>query len=34
RNAVDMMKALQLPFADLPMQTTLQDDEVENPESG
>jgi uncharacterized protein YecE (DUF72 family) len=34
RNAVDMRKALQLPFADLPMQTTLQDDEVENPESG
>ncbi len=34
RNAVDMMKALQLPFTDLPMQTTLQDDEVENPESG
>jgi uncharacterized protein YecE (DUF72 family) len=34
RNAVDMMKALQLPFTDLPMQTTLQDDEVETPRVG
>jgi len=34
RNAVDMMKALKLPFNELPIQTTLQDDEVETTESG
>jgi len=34
RNAVDMMKALKLPFTELPIQTTLQDDEVETTESG
>jgi uncharacterized protein YecE (DUF72 family) len=34
RNAVDMKKALTLPFTELPMQTELQDDEVETTESG
>jgi uncharacterized protein YecE (DUF72 family) len=34
RNAVDMTKALKLPFTELPIQTTLQDDEVETSESG
>ncbi len=34
RNAVDMMKALKLPFTELPVQITLQEDEAENPEKG
>jgi uncharacterized protein YecE (DUF72 family) len=34
RNAVDMKKALKLPFTELPVQIKLQDDEVEAPESG
>jgi uncharacterized protein YecE (DUF72 family) len=32
RNAVDMMKVLKLPFTELPVQTTLQEDEAENPD--
>lgn len=34
RNATDMMRALKLPFTELPMQTELQDDEVESRKSG
>jgi uncharacterized protein YecE (DUF72 family) len=34
RNAGDMMRALKLPFTEPPVQTKLQDDEAENPESG
>jgi uncharacterized protein YecE (DUF72 family) len=33
RNAVDMMKALELPFTELPVQTTLQENEAESPDS-
>jgi hypothetical protein len=31
RNAVDMMKALKLPFTELPVQIKFPDDEVEKP---
>lgn len=34
RNGVDMKKALQLPFIELPMQTTLQEDEGEDSKNG
>jgi uncharacterized protein YecE (DUF72 family) len=34
RNAIDLQKTLQLPFIELPVQTALQDDEVETTESG
>jgi hypothetical protein len=34
RNAVDMMKALKLPFTELPVQIKLADDEAETPKKG
>jgi len=34
RNATDMMKALKLPFTELPVQIKFPDDETENPKKG